>query len=93
MDNISYALGLGIGQQLLQMGGSNLNIDDFATAIKDVIAGNELKMSHAEAQKVVQIYFSEQEEKQKAEAAEKGKAAKVLGEKYLADNAIRRTEW
>jgi FKBP-type peptidyl-prolyl cis-trans isomerase FklB len=89
MDNISYALGLGIGQQLLQMGGSNLNIDDFATAIKDVIAGNELKMSHAEAQKVVQIYFSEQEEKQKAEAAEKGKAAKVLGEKYLADNASK----
>jgi FKBP-type peptidyl-prolyl cis-trans isomerase FklB len=71
------------------MGGSNLNIDDFATAIKDVIAGNELKMSHAEAQKVVQIYFSEQEEKQKAEAAEKGKAAKVLGEKYLADNASK----
>ena len=42
MDKVSYALGLGIGQQLVQMGASELNIDDFALAIKDVIAGNEL---------------------------------------------------
>ena len=43
MDKVSYALGLGIGNQLRQMGAGELNIDDFATAIKDVIAGNELK--------------------------------------------------
>ena len=45
MDKVSYALGLGIGNQLRQMGAGELNIDDFATAIKDVIAGNELKVS------------------------------------------------
>ena len=38
MDKVSYALGLGIGQQLAQMGATDLNIDDFAAAIKDVIA-------------------------------------------------------
>ena len=43
MDKVSYALGLGIGQQLAQMGASELNIDDFAQAIKDVISGSELK--------------------------------------------------
>ena len=39
MDKVSYALGLGIGRQLSDMGAQELNIDDFAQAIKDVIAG------------------------------------------------------
>lgn len=50
MDKLSYALGIGIGTQLSGMGASNLNIDDFAQAIKDVIAGNELKVDNKEAQ-------------------------------------------
>ena len=87
MDKVSYALGLGIGRQLAQMGASELNIDDFAAAIKDVIAGNELKVSNREAQTIVQDYFRKQEEKLNAERAEKGKVAKAEGEKYLAENA------
>ena len=87
MDKVSYALGLGIGRQLAQMGASDLNIDDFAAAIKDVIAGNELKVSNREAQTIVQDYFRKQEEKLNAERAEKGKVAKAEGEKYLAENA------
>ena len=39
MDKVSYALGLGIGRQLSQMGADNLDIDDFAKAIKDILAG------------------------------------------------------
>ena len=85
MDKVSYALGIGIGRQLSQMGAADLNIDDFAQAIKDVIAG-DLKLGDAEAQQSVQEFFAKQEEKQKAEAAEKGKAAKQDGEKFLAEN-------
>lgn len=85
MDKISYALGIGIGRQLSQMGAADLNIDDFAQAIKDVIAG-DLKLGEAEAQQIVQEFFAKQEEKQKAEAAEKGKAAKQDGENFLAEN-------
>ena len=87
MDKLSYALGLGIGQQLLQMGAHDLNVDDFAASIRDVLQGNELKVSHREAQQIVQDYFQKQEEKMNAERAEKGKAAKEEGEKYLAENA------
>ena len=87
MDKVSYALGLGIGQQLAQMGADDLNVDDFAQSIKDVLAGNELKVSHREAQQIVQEYFAKKEEKMNAERAEKGKAAKAEGEKYLAENA------
>ena len=87
MDKVSYALGLGIGQQLAQMGASELNIDDFAQAIKDVISGSELKVQHREAQKIVQVYFQKQEEKLSAQRAEAGKQQKEAGEKYLAENA------
>lgn len=87
MDKLSYALGLGIGSQLSQMGANGLNIDDFAQAIKDVINGSELKISQQESQQIVQEFFQQQEEKQRAEAAEKGKVAKDEGEKYLAENA------
>ena len=87
MDKLSYGLGLGIGQQLAQMNIEGLNIDDFADAIRDVINGNDLKVEHREAQQIVQNYFAEQEKKLQAERAEKGKAAKEAGEKYLAENA------
>ena len=87
MDKVSYALGLGIGRQLAQMGANDLSIEDFAAAIKDVIAGNELKVSNREAQTIVQEYFRKKEEKLNAERAEKGKVAKAEGEKYLAENA------
>ena len=87
MDNLSYALGIGIGRQLAQMGAESLNIDDFAQAIKDIIANQELKVSEQEAQTLVQNFFEEQEKKAQAAAAEKGKAAKEEGEKFLAENS------
>lgn len=87
MDKLSYALGLGIGRQLAQMGAGDLNIDELSAAIKDVIEGNDLKVSNREAQTIVQDYFAKQEEKMNAERAESGKAAKATGEKYLEENA------
>ena len=50
MDKVSYALGIGIGHQLANMGGQELNIDDFAQAVKDVLAGKDLKIKSSEAQ-------------------------------------------
>ena len=87
MDKVSYALGLGIGRQLSQMGADSLNIDDFAQAIKDILAGKEPAVSDAEAQTLVKDFFEKQEAKQRATAAEKFKDTKEKGEKYLAENA------
>ena len=56
-------------------------------AIKDVIAGNEPKVSNTEAQTIVQEFFQKQEEKQRAAAAERFKGTREEGEKYLAENA------
>ncbi len=87
MNKVSYALGLGIGRQLAQMGALDLNIDDFADAIKDVLAGNELKISNRDAQIIVESYFKDKEQKMNADREAKGKIAREAGEKYLAENA------
>ena len=87
MDKVSYALGIGIGHQLANMGGQELNIDDFAQAVKDVLGGKELKIKSSEAQQIVQEFFAAQEEKINKQRQEAGKMAKEAGEKYLAENA------
>jgi FKBP-type peptidyl-prolyl cis-trans isomerase FklB len=87
MDKVSYALGIGIGHQLANMGGSELKIDDFAQAVKDVLAGNELKVKSSEAQRIVQEFFAQQEEKINKQRQEAGKMHKDAGEKYLAENS------
>ena len=80
MDKFSYAIGLGIGQNLLSMGAQGINVEDFAQAIADVLNRNELAMSHNEAREIVNKYFMELEEKMNAENIEQGKA-------FLAENA------
>ena len=88
MDKLSYALGLGIGRQLSQMGAENLNIDDFAQAIKDILEGKEPQVADQEAQTIVTEFFQQQEAKQRAAAAEKYKENKDKGESWLADKAL-----
>lgn len=69
------------------MGATNLNIDDFAQAIKDAIAGKKLKVDNKEAQTLVNNFFAEQQARKEAAAAEAGRAAKAVGEDFLAENA------
>ena len=72
MDKFSYAIGLGIGQNLLSMGAQNINVDDFANAIKTVLNGEEPAISHTEAREIVNKYFAELEEKMNADNIDKG---------------------
>ena len=90
MDKLSYALGHNIGHQLIGMGLQKcLNIDDYAAAIADVLQGRQPQMSHEEVNQVLEHYFTELEERQQAEAAERGKAARSEGEAFLNRNKLR----
>lgn len=73
MDKFSYAIGLGIGQNLLSMGARGIEVNDFAQAIKDVLEGNQTAITHTEAREIVNKYFTELEEKMNAENIAKGK--------------------
>ncbi|AGB28737.1 FKBP-type peptidyl-prolyl cis-trans isomerase [Prevotella dentalis DSM 3688] len=79
MDKVSYALGMSIGHQLQQMNATELNIDDFGQALRDVFAG-KAALSEGDAQAAVQAFFDQKSE-------EKAKSAKADGEKFLAENA------
>lgn len=89
MDKLSYALGLGIGQQLKSMDARDIIIDDFAQAIKDVLNDKELAVTNREAQQIVTKYFQEKEEKMNAEKAKKGKVAREAGEAFLKENSSK----
>ncbi len=80
MDKISYALGLGIGQQIKSMNIENFSIEDFARSIADVLEGKETAFSSREAQLMLQDYFTK---KQKEEA----QAHIAEGKAYLDANA------
>lgn len=79
MDKVSYALGMSIGRQLQQMNAAEVNVDDFAQAIKDVFA-SKTSLTDSEAQQAVQDFFQRKAEEQAG-------AAKAEGEAFLAENA------
>lgn len=89
MDKVSYALGLGIGRQLQDLCGENINIDDFAQAVRDLITGNKLAIDEIEGQQLVIDFLRRRETEKQAEQAELGKVARQAGEKFLAENAKR----
>lgn len=90
MDKLSYALGLGIGQQLKQMGlKDTLCVVDFAQSVTDVLEGNELKVRNSEAQDIVNSFFAEQEKKMQKEKQMAGKQALEEGRVFLANNRRR----
>ena len=79
MDKVSYALGMSIGRQLQQMNTAEVNVDDFAQAIKDVFA-SKAALTETEAQAAVENFFQKKAEEQAG-------AAKKDGEAFLAENA------
>ena len=80
MDKISYALGLGIGHQLKNMGIENFSVEDFAQSIKDVMEDKATAMTSQEAQALLNTYFQEKQKAESQKAISEGKA-------FLEENA------
>lgn len=87
MDKVSYALGLGIGRQLQDLCGEDLNLEDFAQAVKDIYTGGKLAINEIEGQQMVIEYLQRRDAEKKAEQAAAGEAAKKAGEDFLKENA------
>lgn len=81
-DKFSYALGLGIGQNLMSMGLKDLNTTDFAQAVTDVLTAQPTAMTHREAQGIVNDYFN-------TLAEEANKATIAEGEEFLKINGLK----
>ena len=87
MDKKSYALGMSIAQNLLNSGVMNLEYDDFAAGVKDILSGNETAIGMEEASKVLDDMFRDIEAEKKAKNEAIGAAFKKEGEEFLAENA------
>ena len=82
MNKISYALGLGIGQQLKSMNIEDFSIEDFTKSISEVMSGKETAISSREAPVLLNEYFQKKEKEQAQTAIAEGKV-------YLEENAKR----
>ena len=80
MEQLSYALGMVIGQNLKDMGIAQFDNEKFTTAVRHILADAKPEMTMAEAHQQVAAYLQ-------AKEAEKGKVAREAGERFLAENA------
>lgn len=89
LDRLSYALGLSMGNNFRSSGINEINVGDFTDGVAAVFSGAQPKMSYDEAKEVIRVFFTDLEEKQKAEAAKMAEVNKVAGEEFLAKNGLR----
>jgi FKBP-type peptidyl-prolyl cis-trans isomerase FklB len=82
MDKISYALGLGIGQQLKSMNIKGFNLSEFSRSISQVMEGQPTDMTAREAQEMLNAYFADK-------AAEEDQQAIADGKVFLENNGKR----
>lgn len=85
-DRVSYALGNSIGYNFQVGGIKDINIQDFADGVADVLYGRATKLTNEEAKAVVNKYLMEVQQKQMQESAEINKKA---GEAFLDENGKR----
>ena len=89
LDRISYALGLSMGNNFRSSGIEKIDVADFADGVAAVFSGEKPRMTYDEAKEEIRKYFTAMEERQRAAAAEIGKANREAGEKFLAENSKR----
>ena len=89
LDRISYALGLSMGNNFRSSGSEKIDVADFADGVAAVFSGEKPRMTYDEAKEEIRKYFTAMEERQRAAAAEIGKANREAGEKFLAENSKR----
>lgn len=80
VDSVSYALGVNIGENIKNSGFDEINIDQFARALKEVYNGDSVAFNSQEAMNVINAYMMGLSEK-------KAQAAKDEAVAFLSKNA------
>jgi FKBP-type peptidyl-prolyl cis-trans isomerase FklB len=81
----SYAIGMNIGNSM-KRGAVELDVDVMAGAMKDVMAGRELKLTDQQAQEAWRSYQMESRSKQEEARRQTAEKNKKDGEAFLAEN-------
>jgi FKBP-type peptidyl-prolyl cis-trans isomerase FklB len=84
----SYAIGMNIGNSI-KRGGVDLDVDTMASAMKDVVAGREPKITDKQAQEAFMSYQAEARSKQEEMRKQEAEKNKKAGEAFLAANKTK----
>lgn len=87
--NISYALGLSMGNNFKASGIKELDFAEFADGVKAVFDGSTPRMTYDQAKEEIQKFFMELEKQQQAEAAKMGDINAAAGKAFLDENGKR----
>jgi len=79
LEKFSYALGLSVGENLIQSGVKNLDLQNFSDGLQDIFTGQKPKITAGQANRILQDFMSEMQ-------AGEGNANLEEGQKFLAKN-------
>jgi len=80
--DVSYCIGLNIGDNLRQQGLGDIEIDNFISGLRTILNDEQTKFSPQEANQIIQSFFEQK-------TAEQFEGFKVEGEAFLKENATR----
>src|SRR5437763_17074951 len=80
---VSYSVGMNMGNYL-KRGGFDVDMDILTSAMKDVLAGKELKLTEQQAREVMMAYQKELSARREEERAPKADRKHKIGEEFLA---------
>jgi FKBP-type peptidyl-prolyl cis-trans isomerase FklB len=83
LDSVSYSLGVNIAENLANQGIKEVNVDALARGMDDFIKKNNLQISQAEANTIINNYLQAKQMEQRELASKEGKD-------FLANNAKRK---
>ena len=78
-----------MGNNFKSSGIEKIDVKDFADGVAAVFSGEAPKMTYDEAKAEIQKFFTEMEERQRAQAAAAGKVNQEAGEAFLKENGAR----
>lgn len=82
----SYVVGMDVGGSLNDLD-ADLDVDTVIMAIRDVVEGNELLLTEAQANELKQAFFQKRQQKAAEQAKEQAAENREQGEAFLAENA------
>lgn len=89
MDNLSYALGISMGNNFQRSGIKEINVQDFADGLAAVYYGSELKMTYQQAKAEVEKFFLGLQQQQEEEAKKMADVNAEAGKAFLEENGKR----
>ena len=86
---LGYIIGMDIGKSLREQG-TDVDLDSLIDAIRATYNGEGLKLTDDEAAAIRKEYVEKRQAEQQAESAAAGQGNLVEGQKFLAENKVRR---